>query len=155
MKSIDKLNKLAREFEDKLITYAQTAPQPVANQLDTETLFFGLGYDKNAFIDNVKKSGANGSIFSYLQSIWQKTQKTVSYNLQVNAIPGKGAAWILTTTPPTMKAGLSKLLNDEFSKVFQTTMEARAVEANAKAKAASPTLVEGWGTKEVATAEMG
>lgn len=138
MKYIDKLIALADKLEHKL------AQQPIVLQNGTTELFFGDDGKQRSFSQAV--SGANGGVGKFLVDYAAKTQKTASFDLKANAEPQKGATWILSTNPSSLKAQIAGLLNADFKAIVGASMSDKAKEADAKAKAGG-----GSGTLDVAS----
>jgi hypothetical protein len=127
MKSIKKLSDLADKFESKLAKYGQA---PIVSQQGTTELFFGDEGKQRAFHAAVQ----NGALAKFLTDTATKTQKTAGFDLKATAEPQKGASWLLSTNPPTLKGTISKLLDNEFKKIVGKSMAEQMQAANAAAK---------------------
>lgn len=138
MKYTNKLIALASKLENKL------AQQPIVSQSGTTELFFGDDGKQRSFSQAV--SGAGGAVGKFLVGYATKTQKTASFDLKASAEPHKGATWILSTNPPSLKAQVGGLLNADFKAQMGASMADKAKEADAKAKAGG-----GSGTLDVAS----
>lgn len=138
MKYTSKLIALASKLENKL------AQQPIVSQNGTTELFFGDDGKQRSF--SQATSSATGAVGKFLVDYATKTQKTASFDLKANAEPQKGANWILSANPPSLKAQIAGMLNAEFKTIVGVSMPDKAKEADAKAKAGG-----GSGTLEVAS----
>lgn len=145
MKSVEKLNKLADKVEAKLSKYGQDAPQ-TQEQPSTTTLFFGEGNAQQQFAAAVQ---SGSPLEKFLTDLATKTQKSTAFDLKITANPKKGAAWLLSVTPPAAKGQVSKLLDVEYQKLMKTTMAAAQAAADQKAKAGG-----GTGTNNVASLNL-
>lgn len=124
--SLKGLYALADQFEIKL------AQQLATSQSGTTELFFDNEEKQRAF--NQAISDPNGPVGKFLIALATKTQKTASFDLKVNAEPGKGAIWILNVTPHSSIVQVDKLLNAEFGRIVGGTMAARTALANQKTR---------------------
>ena len=65
--------------------------------------------------------------------------------MKISAEPNKGASWILTVNPLSLKASISNALDAEFKKIMKTNMINKQKSANEAAKNGA-----GSGTLDVA-----
>lgn len=141
MNSLKKLSELADRFEQKLNKIAQVS---VTDQPSTTTLFFGEGNDQQKFSSMVQDP--TGPIAKFLTDAATKSQKSTSFDLKINAEPKKGASWILTVMPSSLRSSVAKLLDVEFQKLRRNSMSAQVSLADKSAKAGG-----GTGTNSVAS----
>lgn len=129
MKYFNKVAELAESFAHK---YAQT---PSTEQSGTTELFFDNVNKQEAFARAIQNQG--GAVFQALLSAFNKAggKTPFSFDLKINAVPKKGASWILKTNPPTFQTAASVALDTEYQKIMGQSMKARLASADAKAKA--------------------
>jgi hypothetical protein len=145
MNSINKLLKLASDFELKLRKKAQAEPQVA--QSGTTELFFDSEEKQRAFATAIQDP--NGPVYKVLAAIFAKTQAAVSFDLKASAEPGQSAKWILTVQPPAVTAQINAALNQVFGRVVGGNMAARQQAANVKAKTGS-----GSGTLDIGALDL-
>ncbi len=140
MKSLKKLTELAAKFEHKL---SKTAQAPIVSQTGTTELFFGDEGKQRAFSAAI--SGQGGTVGKFLINAATKTQKTAGFDLKATAEPGKGANWVLSTTPPSLRGAVSTLLDAEFKKLMGKSMadQQKAAMAGTKSGGGSGTIEVG------------
>lgn len=136
MKYLHKMSALANRFELKI------AQQPIISQNGTTQLFFGNENNQRAFNSAVQ----SGILAKFVTDTATKTQKTISFDLKASAEPNKGASWILTVSPPTLKNSVFKLLDTEFQKIMGKNMATAQQTANTAAKTGA-----GSGTLDIAS----
>lgn len=147
MKSLDKIYALADKFEAKLKRYGQTAQ---ITQEGTTELFFGDEIKQRTFANAIQNSDPNANpVMKILNATYAKTQAPCSFDLKVTAEAGKGATFVLTTTPPSIKPSILAALNGLFKSVVGVDMAAAQANANKKAKAGS-----GSGTLAVGSIDL-
>jgi hypothetical protein len=132
MKSLDKLNKLADRFENKLYKIAQESSQ---EQVGTVELFFDSDTNMIAFGDTIRRP--EGPIFKILNDYAMKTGKSCSFDLKVSAEPNQKASWILAVQPSSLKATIASTIDKEFRKIMGVGMVDRQKVADAGVKKGS------------------
>jgi hypothetical protein len=144
MNSINKLLKLASDFELKLNKKAQEAQ---ISQSGTTELFFDSEDKQRAFAAAIQDP--NGPVAKLLGAIFAKTQAPVSFDLKASADPGQSASWKLTAQPSNITAQVNAALNQVFGRVVGGNMAARQQAANVKAKTGS-----GSGTLDIGALDL-
>ncbi len=145
MNSINRLLKLASDFELKLRKKAQDAPQVA--QSGTTELFFDTEDKQRAFAAAIQDP--NGPVYKVLAALFAKIQAAVSFDLKASAEPGQSAKWILVVQPSTATAQVNAALNQVFGRIVGGNMAARQQAANVKAKAGS-----GSGTLDIGALDL-
>lgn len=120
MNSLDKLNKLADMFENKLYKFAQESTQ---EQVGTVELFFDSDTNMNSFGDAIRNQ--EGPVFKILMDYATKNGKSCSFDLKVSAEPNQKAGWLLTVNPASLKPAITSALDKEFRKIMKTGMADR------------------------------
>lgn len=139
-------------YLQKLASLARTFTQKLGQQISqsgTTELFFGSGDKQQAFATAIQNP--QGAVYKTLLNIFNKMggKATVSFNLKVEAQGGKGARWILTSTPPTVAKFITPLLDQEFQRVTGTSMQGQLKAAIQGAKAGG-----GAGALDVGSLEL-
>lgn len=143
MKFLDKINKLADQFEYKLQKIGQSF-----TQAGTTQLFFDSEDNQIKFAAALQNP--KGPIFKVLNDYYTKTQTACSIDLKMNANPGNGASWQLTVNPPDIKSKIIPLLDAEYRKIMNTSMLDRQKMADNKSKQEQA----GTGVQDVGSIEL-
>lgn len=120
MKSLDKLNKLADRFENKLNKIAQESTQ---EQTGTVELFFDSDTNMMAYGDAIRNQ--EGPVFKILMDYATKSGKSCSFDLKVSAEPNQKAGWVLAVNPSSLKPAVASALDKEFRKIMKVGMADR------------------------------
>jgi hypothetical protein len=128
MKSLKILSNLADKFERKL-----ALGQVSVSQTGTTELFFGSESNMMKFGEVLRSP--KSTVFKVLNDCYNRSGKTCSFDLKINAEPGKGAAWVLTVEPANIKSMVMSALDSEFRKIMNKSMSEQLQAAVNGAKA--------------------
>lgn len=136
---MNKIKKLANNFKNKIAMEI--------SQTGTTELFFGNVNNQKNFSNILQDP--NGEVAKFLTKAYEKMQKPVSFSLQVNSEPKTGANWVFTVNPPSLTNQVKQLVDVEFKKMMNQSMQERLAYAISGAKAGS-----GSGTLNVASLDL-
>jgi hypothetical protein len=139
MNNFNRIKKLANNFRTKVaIEMSQTG---------TTELFFDNVENQRKFSNSLQNP--SGALATFLTKSYEKLNKPISFSLKIDSQPKTGASWLLTVNPPSLTGQVKQLVDLEFKRLMNQTMQERLSSAVSGAKAGG-----GSGRLDVASLDL-
>lgn len=139
MNNFNRIKKLANNFRTKVaIEMSQTG---------TTELFFDNVENQRKFSNSLQNP--SGALATFLTKSYEKLNKPISFSLKIDSQPKTGASWLLTVNPPSLTGQVKQLVDSEFKRLMNQTMQERLNTAVSGAKTGG-----GSGTLDVASLDL-